>query len=277
VNLLSLHYQRDVMFGTMMSGIPQRAGNAPLQPTERPEAPRPVPVTNIQFHMQLQVAAEPRLAVSPGGTVQVTEATDDLGNSLTEANSSNNGGVPNRPAPFIGGGHATPMIQMIAPLVRPQKPGSTIKVIRGLIPLSASARRADPLVIPLAGAENKTFEGEETSVVIHSVKTQANNRQTAVELTIRSTDDSSADGEAGEPIPGRPGIRPDVVRQRIEIVDSEGHTLPWFQTMFDAASSRMTLTLAQAPTVGEPKELRVYSITRTQVEIPFEFRDLPMP
>ena len=53
--------------------------------------------------------------------------------------------------------------------------------------------------------------------------------------------------------------------------------IPWFQSLTDAENSRVTLTLTSSMQSAAPKELRYYSVARTEVDIPFEFSGIPMP
>ena len=69
----------------------RRAGPRDRPGWPPPPRPRISPVTSEQFSAQLIVAAEPRLFISQNGALQVTEAVDNRGNSLTRA-----GGRPRR-------------------------------------------------------------------------------------------------------------------------------------------------------------------------------------
>jgi hypothetical protein len=70
--------------------------------------------------------------------------------------------------------------------------------------------------------------------------------------------------------------RLDPHQQNIEIVDAKGQPLPWVQTTVDMQSARITLTLAGLAG-AEPKELRYYRLTETNIDLPFKFTDVLMP
>ena len=155
VQLLSLHFQRDVTFAS---------------------GPRPIE----QFFAQVQVAAEPRLSVSQGGPIQVLEAVDDRGQSLM---------VPARHVgdpPIgilrheLGAGCAVagaPETPRTAGQDDPDTPRSGAD--HGLDP------QARPLVVPLAGASGKSFRNDQVALSIQDVRANPNSNQTSIELTVQ--------------------------------------------------------------------------------------------
>lgn len=226
----------------------------------------------MRCSVQLQVTAEPRLALSQAGPLQLLEARDDLGNSLRMA-------LPEMPmmgqATDVLGATCSSVVHIRAPLNRPEAPGRTIKVLRGTVPLRVVARHPDPLVVPLATAAGKSFSSGDIHLLINEVRGDPNTHQWQLELAVR-------EGRTG----GLPNADPDSLtelssrseahQQNIEILDSRGHLVTWFQTRTDMESSRMTLTLVAAPG-AEPKELRYYRLTETTIDVPFSFSDVPMP
>jgi hypothetical protein len=147
--------------------------------------------------------------------------------------------------------------------------------LRGQVPLRVSARRPDPLIVPLAGAGGKTFVQGDVQLTIHDVRIGGNSRGRQIELSVReghsdgatATDDFSLH---------EPGSRLESHQQNLEILDAQNHPLTWFQTSLEMESSRLTLTLASSA-AAEPKELRYYRLTETMVDVPFAFTDIPMP
>ena len=136
VQLTNLHFQRDVTFA---------AG----------------PRASEQFYMQVQVAAEPRLSVSQNGTVQILEALDDRGQSLMLPD----GGTSATRHSAYFGMSSGPIVQMQAHLKRPEQPGSTIRKLRGTVPIAVATRKPDPLVVPLTGASGKSFRNDQVSLI----------------------------------------------------------------------------------------------------------------
>jgi len=141
--------------------------------------------------------------------------------------------------------------------------------------LRITARQPDPLVVPLATAAGKAFGSSDLHVLVHEVRADPNTHQRQIELTVRVTRSGglpAADEESVSDL----GSRFDPHQQNIEIIDTHGHVVPWFQTSIDMESSRITLSLA-GPASAEPKELRYYRLSESAVNVPFSFSDVPMP
>jgi hypothetical protein len=219
------------------------------------------------------VAAEPRLCISQSGALQVTEAVDDLGNTLTAQ--AGGGPVVNRFAGYFGVMNGS-VLQLQAQLHRPAAPGQTIKKLRGSVPLSISSRRPDPLVVPLNEAVGKRFANPDVELTVHSLRPSSNASQMLLELTVKGNDRAGSPEQADTDAFGDV-YRVETHRLQLEIIDSRGLLVPWFPSGLDADTSRLTLTLTNLPAGGTIKELRYYTLTRASVNVPFEFRDIPMP
>jgi hypothetical protein len=158
-------------------------------------------------------------------------------------------------------------------LARPEPPGGRIAVLKGTIPLIVAARKSDPIDIPIASEPGRTVAGEDATLVLHGTRPSRAGRPTAIELSIRPNggDDSPIDSGDGEPL----AYRPDSTRQQIEVLDARGNVLPWFPAgiSYNEGEIRLTMTLPAT----EPTTIRYYGITRATVDVPFEFRDLPIP
>ncbi len=273
VSLVGLEFQRHVGFAVVMPRVRANPGQAERPAAQRDLAPpRPRPVTSVQCSVQLQVTAEPRLSISQTGALQILEARDDQGNSLRMENPGSP--VFSRNADSLGGSCSS-VVHLRAPLNRPENPGRTIKLLRGSVPLRITARQPDPLVVPLATATGKAFDSSDLHVLVHEVRFDPNTQQRQIELTVRATRSGglpAADDESAADL----GSRFDPHQQNIEIIDTRGHVVPWFQTSIDMESSRITLSMA-APASAEPKELRYYRLSESTVNVPFTFSDVPRP
>ncbi len=176
VSLISVEYQKRVTYAPSGVGghVPPPPRPAVLEP-ERNEAsspPRLNPVTSVQFSAQLLVAAEPRLALSQVQPLQLTEAVDERGNSLIPVADEETG--HRRYAGYFGMA-TSPVVQLQAPLRRPDAAGALIKKLRGFVSLTVSARRPHPLVVPLANAVGKTFENQDHRLTVHDIRPTATN------------------------------------------------------------------------------------------------------
>ena len=280
VSLLSLHHERDVSYaGVLGVGGGSRLPVGKPAAGRRPQAvlpARPNPVTTEQFTAHLVVTAEPRLSLSQNGTLHVIEAEDDLGNSLVPT--GNGGPVYNRFAGYFGVVNGS-IIQLQTPLHRPEFPGKKIKKLRGVIPLSVSSRLPDPLIVTLNQAAGKRFENLDVELTVHEIRSIPTNRQTLLELSIKPKErGTTADpSEPGEPDAFNTVYRPDMHRLQLEIFDSQGRVVSWFPSSVDSETSRVTLTIPNLPASHSLKELRYHTLTRATVNVPFEFKDMPMP
>jgi hypothetical protein len=274
VSLVGLEFQRNVGFAVVPPRPRGNPGGRPggNGPRGQLAPPQPRPVTSVQCSVQLQVTAEPRLGISQNGLIQILEARDELGNSLI---------VPGQGAAMLSrtsgylGGTCNSVVHVRSPLHRPDNPGRTIKTLRGAIPLKINARQPDPLIVPLAGATGKSFDKGDLHLVVHEIRSDPNNRQRQIELSVRQTRSvglPTLDDATGQDF----GARPDRHQQNIEVRDARGRVLPWIQTSVDLESARITLTMAGLAGT-EPNELRYYQLAESTLNVPFQFADVPMP
>ncbi len=276
ISLLGLHVQRDLTYGSSMPAARNAdfGGNPGLpRAAAAGRRARLYPVINEQFSASMVLAAEPRLNVSQNGSLQVTEAVDDLGQSLIPPTEEPTTG--NRLEGYFGSTSGS-VLRLQVPLQRPATPGRIIKKLRGTIPLNVCSRRADPLHVPLDRSTGKKFANADVEVVVHSIRPGAIGSQTLLELSVKASERASsadqADVEAfGELYPV------DTNRLQLEIFDSRGQLVTWFPSGHDSETSRLTLTLNGQPGRLVLKELRYYTLSRATVNVPFEFRDVPMP
>ncbi len=248
VQLTNLHFQRDVSFA---------AGSRPSE----------------QFYMQVQVAAEPRLSVSQGGPIQILEAIDDRGQSMILVDGATS--MTRQSAYF--GLSAGPIVQMQAHLKRPELPGTTIRKLRGTVPLVVATRKADPLVVPLNGALGKTFRNDQVSLTIQKIHPNPNANQMMIDLGIRPQAGMGAATHAGARGGDFSLRRQELHQQQIEVLDAKGQIIPCFPTSIDTEGARVVLTVAPQDEVAVPTELRYYSLARAATEVNFEFADVMMP
>ena len=279
VRLLGVDYQRRLSYvpaGGDAGAVPPpprpAAARVGAQPLGRGNLARLNPVTTVQFTAQLLVAAEPRLSLAPRGELRLLEALDDRGNSLVPAGrrlpSLNYTG-------YFGSSHG-PVLETHAQLQRPGDPGETIKKLRGTVPVTVSSRRPNPLIVPLEKSAGKTFENSDIQLTVHEIRTLPDSRHTLIELSIKTTApeaSSSGDPEGYNSIFQRTHHQ----QLQIDVLDAHDRLVPWFPSSADVENSHVTLTLASPIQTTPPKELRYFSVAHTDVDIPFEFSDIPMP
>ena len=270
IQLASLHCQSEVHLSTDQSRteVVRRSG---------PTATNPSTVRNLQskqFFLQMLVGAEPRLSVAPAGPVKLLEAVDDQGRSLVMPPRSE---IIQHESGYLGV-NPSPLVHIRLDLAYPDQPAARLKKVKGLIPLIVSTRQPDPLVVPLAGASNKTFPGAKVVISVGDVHLGQPDQVSTIELSIKSVDKTLGEGAANDPEAG--AIRSVVSPQQLEVLDSAGRMIPWFpsSSFYNGEEAKLTLTLLDrgaAPMV--PTTIRYHDLIRDRAEVPFEFRDLPMP
>ncbi len=220
------------------------------------------------------MAAEPRLIVSNVRRLSLVEAVDNLGQSMLPAEDPER--TQNRYAGYLGMGTG-PVVQIQAQLRRPDAPGTSIKKLRGFIPLTVSSRQPNPIVVLMNNAKGKTYENQDASLTIHDIKPSSSNRNLVIELSLKAKEaEASSEVNPGNPFSDA-FQRADPQHLQIEALDDAGRSIPWFQSGTDVETGRFALTLADQGQLAKVKELRYYSLTRATVNVPFEFADIPMP
>lgn len=248
------------------------------------------------FEAELRLVVEPRMLLELVGAPIVTEAIDDLGQSLLP---------PAGPNPEQNGGNRIPA-QASYPLTlrhlrRPVRPGSTIRRLRVTIPAVVVARRPEPLVIPLPGGVGKSFRHGETTITVDSVEKRDTQGHPHVRLRL----------ETGHKAPSRlrpPGdpareadmpTEPMATANVLEVLDDQGRLFPFVahRNAPHPATGRAEADLMLWPEGGMvvPEqgrreavpynrerewtiaELRHYELARDVLIGTFEFRDLPLP
>jgi hypothetical protein len=279
VSLLSVDYQRRLTYGP--GGVksvgpppaPRPAERAP-GPRDLAEPPRLNPTTTVTFTAQLQVAAEPRLNLSQVRRIELVEATDELGHSLIPAADGDQ--TQNRYGGYFGAGTGA-ALQIMAHLERPDPLARTIKRLDGIIPMTVSSRRPGPVIVPLNNAVGKTFENDDYALTVHDFRPTPTNHNLMIELSLSLRDPDSGADRLSPDLVDDGFQRADPRHLQIEVYGVDGRLIPWFQSGFEAESSRFTLTLTNQSQPSRVKELRYYGLTRASVKIPFHFADIPMP
>ena len=269
VQLTGLQYSSEIHLATEHPGADRADGDGTRAPAQRA-----VSTANKQFFLQMLVGAEPHLAISPGGPVRVTEATDDRGRSLI---------LPARPdliqreSGYLGV-NPSPLVHLRLDLAHPGPTAARLRRVRGIIPVTVAMRRSDPLVIPLADPAAKTFRQGRVAISLGEVRVGLPDQAATIELAIKSADQGASPADAGADEGDE--IRAVASPQQLEVLDAAGRTIPWFpsSSFFNGEEAKLTLTLLDrgaAPAV--PAAIRYHGLVRDKADVPFEFRDLPMP
>jgi hypothetical protein len=246
----------------------------------------------------IDVVAEPGLIATSVGPVVLIEAIDDLGQDLSTRPTLGMGTPSSRNLrardldPLQVGGDAS--FDDSFPLHLPDLPGSSIRRIKGYVPIQAVARTGDVLEIPLEAPG----DGEHTlgGVSIRVVAVQPGGPQSLVRLSIRGAVQPQPAVSAGRRQASLSSFNPPFrAEERFSLFDADGRPLPLMTTPpapsnpQALAASSIEVTLRTIPDPGlmsmrpgtapqKPPARLVYArVVGVFTEIPFDFTDLPMP
>jgi hypothetical protein len=263
-----------------------------LDPDRARREARPPGAGNLT--VALAVHPEPGLMLHENGAVIVTEATDNRDRSLAPSAPAEPDRGQDNPSHQVMNGQAS--IQVSAVLVAPDPPGTVIRRLRGKVPVIAVTRGSDPIVIPLKaeGFMGKPFSTRDMTLVVDEASL-APGVQASVKVTFRFDRGDLTLGARPEPRrPDFAAFNRDRVPEHLELRDAAGrrlnHILGEQTTGGDVRGFYQRYGLVVSSVVEDgpidgprtskfliPSELRYYEFVQTVMEVPFDFRDIPMP
>jgi hypothetical protein len=140
--------------------------------------------------------------------------------------------------------------------------------------VTVAARKSDPLVIPLSGAAGRTFLSSDASVTVVAVRSDPNEPQSSIELTIRPREPEGTVGDLGPRRLMAGGS--EFFDKQIEVLDALGR--PFLHFPQDGGpvgdAFRVVLVLAPVDGVVKPATLRFYGLVRAPAEVDFDFANV---
>lgn len=228
---------------------------------------------------RIEVAAEPGLQILPNGPIRLLEGVDDRGRDLRpDSTWDTTLAVPPAVAPGTDGPGA---FSYRLPLKLPEPRGRAVARLRGFVPVVALARTDELFSAPWEGLAGKTFSGGGVTLTVLAVG--VGDPATTLDVVIR--------GEAPPPPPGfAPGPRrmtqailtvPPGAPEHLRVEDSDGRPVgvninPSAPRAPDGTARYRVQVFAPGPDRA-PARLRYFGIAAVATEIPFDFRDLPIP
>ncbi len=267
IQLASLHCQSEVH----LNGDPIANPEAILAGSMKVAATTPQGLTSRQFFLQVLVGAEPRLAITPSGPVQVFEATDDQGRSLVMPS---RGAILHHESGYLGV-NTSPLVHLRVDLAYPDGLARRLKRIKGSIPLNVSTRKPDPIEISLAIGSGQSVHQNGVTITLGELRLIQPDQPPTIELTIKarvSVANPDVEEEDAE-------VHAMTSPQQLEVLDAAGRTVPWFpsSSIYNGEEVKLTLTLLERAGTLQPTTIRYHRVIRDRVEVPFEFRDIPLP
>lgn len=267
VGLLSVHEHREVVFvrGPWVQVFP--SGDSVATDATGLGA---APLDGGPLYAELQVAAEPNLICRRNGPLTGLEAADEQGRSLLAPALENSKRSFAAFAAFPVG--TAPVLRV--PLRRLDGPSKSIARLRGAIPVDVAVLKTEPaLVIPLKDAEGKTFRGGGALFTVKLARSETDG-------VVRLAFEGKLEGVV-EPVL-RTSRMTTLVSFQYRVVDAQGAPVH-FGSSGRGGGPRgdFSLTFVYDPRTsqgsGPPAEFRFYDLDRTTWEVPFEFRDIPLP
>jgi hypothetical protein len=251
--------------------------------------------------VSLAVVPEPGITVRLAGTWKIEEAVDDRGRSVRPE--------PKGPAPPPGAANVT-MNYAGAPLAAsavfqvnldpPADDATSLRRLRGAVPVTLTARRPDPHVFALKdrAAVGRSVQAGDSTVVLEDVSLDPDKD---VSVTVSLTTSRKASVRRPGPTAA---VSPDQPMQHFELVDAAGQRLAFFAASSstsigpDGQTHRLRLSVqpvsdpAAAPPANGQRlfggrglmtrrplaaELRYYEFMTETAEVPFDLRDVPLP
>ena len=231
------------------------------------------PGVSSRFAIGLAVRSEPRVGLASIDAPVILEALDEQGRPLRAEALP----VSGRPSPAFG--DLPILVPQTVSLTLPEPPGRRIASLKGTIRALVVGRREPPVVIPMKDAQGRSFTNGQDTVTVGSIRPSPDGRSVAVEFTIASLGGEQTVQSLQD---ARAGLRPPPsARGQVEFLDARGRTCQTIdlgrEGMGFGLGGRTAMLVQPQPGLGPPTEARYYPATWTTIEIPFAFRDVPMP
>lgn len=232
---------------------------------------------NEYVNLNFMIHAEPKNPMLGTTLVELSEARDDSGGSLLPPQ-ERNGYRSN----YISGGYRSFSTYMSTNLVRADRGATTIKALKGrvgIVLLAGSVPEvtvADPLKV-----KKQSFAGRGVQLDVDSV-TEDGNQQGAYVVSLTAKSLAEADPNRGADYGWSNSLW-----QRLELTDEKGNR--YFTQGPNAHNNNgvtVQMVLSFVPTdprtgsrvaLGPPKKLVLHEWLTVTHEVPFAFKDIPLP
>lgn len=229
------------------------------------------------FDLKLELMAEPRLRLKPGGVVQVLEASDERGNDLLGT-----GGSDRPQASREANATAAPVLPLTIGLFRPAQEARQLERLRVRIPVQLEARKSDPIEIDLspgAVAPGPVWAGD-GFLIVHGLIQVPGRDIWRLELTLQPENwQERPQGRFGgqRRMPFDP-LQLDRMWSSVELIDRHGQRLnPALGRSARMGPDGFQIAL-EFPTANDaPTLLRYQGVIREPADLVFELRNVPLP
>jgi hypothetical protein len=224
----------------------------------------------------LEVMVEPRMWFTQEAPARLTDATDDLGQSLVPEKAGLETTLSDDAHFAFYGGRGVTDVRTEFRLRVTERSGRVAR-LRGVVPVMLHLRRPDPtLIIPLSSAAGKTFRCDDAEFMIQTVDDAPTD--TNVSMTVRLNVDKAD-------LPGNHDPELIVTRLQVmgdhqfELTDAGGGVLAYSigSGYYDGDTPSVYHWTISSSQNGRATHLRYYSMLRVRSEAAFDFRDVPLP
>jgi hypothetical protein len=272
MSLLGLHWHRDRQLIRGPWVRIDRFGQRIKVPSEELKG------ETVTYYGRLHVMVEPRMWFTEEAPARLTEASDDLGQSLVPDAAGLETKLSEGAHFAFNGGRGVTEVGTEFRLRSTEKPGQFAR-LRGVVPVMLHMRRPEPmLVIPLKGAAGKTFSCADADFTIRRVSDSPMTSATTVSMTV-SLNVARADLSENRD--------PELIRSRLQVMGAHQLELINAEGIVVADSTGSGGSDSDSPSLyhwnintfqnGRATHLRYFSMFRVKYDAAFDFQDVPLP
>lgn len=256
---------RDGLFRAVAQGFQQ---NRHINLATMPKAGPLGGQINESLHFNFTISGEPRLPLLGLGNVVLTNAEDDLGNSLVPREDD-----ARRSSRYYWYGHYKSRVQRTGCfLALVTREARRVKHLKGFVPVTLLLEEKPGLVAEdLPSAKGKKLKSDKTELDIEEMsEVKGNPGNYRLKFTIRN---KGAGGEADYGFYNS-------VTQRLVLLDAKGNKFQQGGGSWSGNQNSVTADLrfyGSGKENGPPVKLIFYDWVTLQYRMRFEFRDLPLP
>ena len=229
------------------------------------------------FRAEIEVTAEPGLLLLQNGPIRVREAVDDRGQVLRPIVSA-----PPNPSGqdlFPWDQDRLGALLCALPLVLPDDRGAILSRLRGFVPVIAVTRTDELFSCDFADLNGKALSGGGVTLTVS--RASFDNQVARFALEVRGEPATAPIGFASGPRQMTQAILSPAFNlvDHLRVEDAEGRAFPIGANPSGPPRPDGSVTFhVEALSPGAaPAKLRYFAVAAVATEIPFDFRDLPIP
>jgi hypothetical protein len=229
---------------------------------------QPAQQNSESLQVNLTLAVEPKLPILKLGFVRLSAAEDDQKQSMLPGGTEV--GAMGGARSYYSGGYRSYVQQTQAALLLPSRTSRTVRILKGLIPVTLLADQKPAVVTNhVLSEKGKKLTAGAATFFLEDI-TELAGKQYQIKMSVA---EESKDGPDD-------WTRIQSLQQRIEIQDDKGKKEQFYFNSIGTNgvnNAQYTITIQPTANAGPPARLVYYAWVLMEHEVPFEFRDLPLP